>query len=114
MRDSDPTEQAQSLRPAQPPMAHEPTPFPGAAFDIVALAASAGGLKAIGALLTSLPQGFPAAIVVFQHLDPRHRSLMADLLSRRTNSKSNRLPKGRCTSLRQAGMSSSTPTAPSP
>jgi two-component system chemotaxis response regulator CheB len=27
---------------------------------------------------------FPAALVVVQHLDPRHRSLMADILSRRT------------------------------
>jgi two-component system, chemotaxis family, protein-glutamate methylesterase/glutaminase len=31
-----------------------------------------------------LPGEFPAAIVVVQHLDPRHRSLMADILRRRT------------------------------
>ena len=54
------------------------------AFDIVAMAASAGGLRAISEILANLPEGFPAAIVVVQHLDPRHRSLMADILSRKT------------------------------
>ncbi|HYM49237.1 MAG TPA: chemotaxis protein CheB, partial [Candidatus Limnocylindrales bacterium] len=61
-----------------------PRPFPGAAFDIVALAASAGGIVALGCVLAGLPSGFPAAVVVVQHLDPRHRSLLADILSRRT------------------------------
>jgi two-component system, chemotaxis family, protein-glutamate methylesterase/glutaminase len=58
--------------------------FPNAAFDIVALAASAGGLAALSQVLSALPSDFSAAIVVVQHLDPRHRSLMADILSRRT------------------------------
>jgi two-component system chemotaxis response regulator CheB len=58
--------------------------FPGTAFDVVALASSAGGIAAIGHILESLPAGFPAAIVVVQHLDPRHRSLMAEILRRRT------------------------------
>jgi two-component system chemotaxis response regulator CheB len=53
-------------------------------FDIVAIAASAGGLKAITEVLAALPADFPAALVVVQHLDPRHRSLMADILNRRT------------------------------
>jgi chemotaxis response regulator CheB len=35
-------------------------------------------------VLAALPEGFPATLVVVQHLDPRHRSLMADILSRRT------------------------------
>ena len=51
---------------------------------MVALAASAGGLNALTHVLGALPAGFPAAVVVVQHLDPRHRSLMADILSRRT------------------------------
>jgi len=59
-------------------------PFPGAAFDVVAMAASAGGIAALGRVLADLPPDFPAAIVVVQHLDPRHRSLMADILRRRT------------------------------
>jgi two-component system chemotaxis response regulator CheB len=55
-----------------------------AAFDVVALAASAGGLTALSQLLGGLPANFPAAVVVVQHLDPRHRSLMAEILSRRS------------------------------
>jgi two-component system chemotaxis response regulator CheB len=54
------------------------------AFDVVALAASAGGLNALIHVLKELPAEFPAAILIVQHLDPRHRSLMADILSRRT------------------------------
>ena len=56
-----------------------------AAFDVAALAASAGGLTALSSVLADLPAGFPAGILVVQHLDPRHRSLMADILSRRTH-----------------------------
>ncbi len=58
--------------------------FPNAAFDVVALAASAGGLTALTKVLSALPGEFPASIVVVQHLDPRHRSLLADILGRRT------------------------------
>lgn len=61
-----------------------PPQFPDAAFDVVGMAASAGGLNALTLVLSALPQAFPAAIVVVQHLDPRHRSLMADILRRRT------------------------------
>jgi two-component system, chemotaxis family, protein-glutamate methylesterase/glutaminase len=53
-------------------------------FDIVALAASAGGLKALTDVLAALPADFPAPLVVVQHLDPRHRSLMAEILGKRT------------------------------
>ena len=53
-------------------------------FDIVAVAASAGGLTALIEVLTDLPTDFKAAIVIVQHLDPRHPSLMAEILSRRT------------------------------
>ena len=55
------------------------------AFIVVAIAASAGGLTAISQLLSSLPADFPAAIVVVQHLDPHHRSLTAEILSRNTS-----------------------------
>ena len=55
------------------------------AFDIIALAASAGGLKALTDVLAALPRDFPAALVVVQHLDPRHRSLMAEILGKRTS-----------------------------
>jgi two-component system, chemotaxis family, protein-glutamate methylesterase/glutaminase len=68
----------------QPPTADDGLSFPRAAFDIVAIAASAGGLKALSQVLAHLPAEFPAAVVIVQHLDPRYRSLMADILSRRT------------------------------
>lgn len=55
-----------------------------ATFDVIAIATSAGGLKALSLVLAALPQDFSPAIVVVQHLDPRHRSLMADILSRRS------------------------------
>jgi two-component system chemotaxis response regulator CheB len=53
-------------------------------FDIVAMAASAGGLNALTQVLGALPREFPVGILVVQHLDPRHRSLMAEILGRRT------------------------------
>jgi two-component system, chemotaxis family, protein-glutamate methylesterase/glutaminase len=54
-------------------------------FDIVAIAASAGGLSALSRVLADLTASFPVPVVVLQHLDPRHRSLTADILSRRTS-----------------------------
>ena len=54
------------------------------AFEIVALASSAGGLAALTSVLSGLPRAFPAAVVLVQHLDPRHRSLLADMLGRST------------------------------
>jgi two-component system, chemotaxis family, protein-glutamate methylesterase/glutaminase len=56
----------------------------GCGFDLVVVAASAGGLAALTTVLGSLPADFPLPVVVVQHLDPRHRSLMADILRRRT------------------------------
>ncbi|HKW06161.1 MAG TPA: chemotaxis protein CheB [Candidatus Dormibacteraeota bacterium] len=54
-------------------------------FDIVAFAASAGGVFALTEILGKLPADFPAAIVVVQHLDPRHRSLMPQIFGRRSS-----------------------------
>jgi two-component system, chemotaxis family, protein-glutamate methylesterase/glutaminase len=59
-------------------------PNPRSAFDLVAIASSAGGLRALTEVLSSLPADFPASIAVVQHLDPRHRSLMADILNRKS------------------------------
>ena len=56
-------------------------------YNIVALASSAGGLNALSVVLAGLPEDFPASILVVQHLDPRHRSLMAEILSKRTQMK---------------------------
>lgn len=43
---------------------NDPPHFPNAAFDIVAIAASAGGLTALLKLLSTLPAKFPAAIAI--------------------------------------------------
>jgi two-component system chemotaxis response regulator CheB len=51
-------------------------------YDIVAMGASAGGLNALSRVLHVLPRNFPCSIVVVQHLAPRHKSWIADLLGR--------------------------------
>jgi two-component system, chemotaxis family, protein-glutamate methylesterase/glutaminase len=53
-------------------------------FDVVVVAASAGGVTALSSLVADLPGDFPVPIVIVQHLDPRHRSLLAEILERRT------------------------------
>lgn len=65
-------------------VSHTITEVKPVAFEIVAIATSAGGLQALSTLLGGLPDTFPAMIVVVQHLDPHRRSLMANILSRRT------------------------------
>ncbi len=51
-------------------------------FDIVAIGTSAGGLKALSGLLSGLPSDLPVPILIVQHLEPRHKSLMAGILQR--------------------------------
>lgn len=51
---------------------------------LVAIAASAGGLHAIGAVLSTMPADFPTPIVVVQHLAPHHPSHMASIMARQT------------------------------
>ncbi len=52
-------------------------------FDVVAVGASAGGIEALHVVVSSLPASFPAAVFIVQHMDPRHKSLLAGLLGRR-------------------------------
>jgi two-component system CheB/CheR fusion protein len=51
---------------------------------IVGIGASAGGLEAIEAFFKAMPPQSGVAFVVIQHLSPDHKSLMAELLSKRT------------------------------
>jgi two-component system chemotaxis response regulator CheB len=60
-------------------------PLNKAAYEIVAIAASAGGIHALIEVIRGLPKGFEAAVVCVQHLDPRHRSLMPEIMARRSN-----------------------------
>lgn len=58
---------------------------PSPPFDVIALAASTGGIAALAAVLAPLPRDFPAAVVVVQHLSARYPSTLVELLSRRTS-----------------------------
>src|SRR6185295_9381578 len=44
-----------------------------------------GGLEAFSELLANLPADLPMAIVLVQHLDPTHASLLTELLTRTTS-----------------------------
>lgn len=47
------------------------------------IGASAGGLQALQAFLSALPEGFGSALVFVQHLSPTHDSLLLELLRSR-------------------------------
>ncbi len=53
-------------------------------YGVVAIASSAGGLQALNKVLGRLPLGFRVPVLVVQHLDPRHETVIADILARRT------------------------------
>ena len=53
-------------------------------FPVVAMAASVGGLEALSVILGGLPADFPAAVAIVMHLSPDHKSVLAEILSRRT------------------------------
>jgi two-component system chemotaxis response regulator CheB len=48
------------------------------------MCASAGGLGALTTVLSMLPASLPAAVLVVQHLDPSHTSMVPEILARRT------------------------------
>ena len=52
--------------------------------DLVVIGSSAGGIEALSILVSTLPQYFPAPIVLAQHLDPHHVSNLAAILQRKT------------------------------
>ncbi len=52
---------------------------------IIGIGASAGGLEALQDFLANLPDNHKYAIVIVQHLDPDHDSLLSSLLAKRTN-----------------------------
>jgi len=53
-------------------------------FPIVSIGASAGGLEAFSQLLRELPTDTGMALVLIQHLDPKHESQLPEVLSRTT------------------------------
>jgi len=52
-----------------------------ATFPIVGIGALAGGLEACRRLLRALPDGRGMALILVQHLDPNHDSMLVDLLA---------------------------------
>src|SRR5574340_1185484 len=59
-------------------------PYVARRFDVVAIGSSAGGLQALSQVLAPLSSDFPGSILIVQHLDPHHKSMMSDLLSHQT------------------------------
>src|SRR5579864_9057031 len=51
---------------------------------IVAIGASAGGIEALTELINGLPADTGMAFVLVQHLDPKHHSILTELLARKT------------------------------
>jgi two-component system CheB/CheR fusion protein len=64
-------------KPPQPPDSSD-------GFLIVAIGASAGGIEAFTELIRSLPKDTGMAFVLIQHLDPKHRSMLSELVSKET------------------------------
>jgi two-component system CheB/CheR fusion protein len=74
------------LTPESPPVAANPdAPNPGhphgPTFPVVGVGASAGGLEAFTELVEHLPPRPGLALVLALHLDPRHKSQMAEILA---------------------------------
>lgn len=54
---------------------------------IVAIGASAGGIEALSDLISHLASDTGMAFVLVQHLDPKHHSILTELLARKTSMK---------------------------
>jgi two-component system, chemotaxis family, CheB/CheR fusion protein len=52
---------------------------------LVAIGASAGGIEAVSELIKELPADTGLSFVLVQHLDPKHHSMLTDLLSKQTS-----------------------------
>ncbi|HEV8598362.1 MAG TPA: chemotaxis protein CheB [Gemmatimonadales bacterium] len=64
--------------------AESPERTPSLSFPVVGIGASAGGLEAFKEMLQALPVDTGMAYVLVPHLDPSHRSMLADILGRVT------------------------------
>jgi two-component system CheB/CheR fusion protein len=56
----------------------------GQVFPVVGIGASAGGLEAFESFFTNMPPDSGMAFVLIQHLDPKHKSILSELLRRYT------------------------------
>src|ERR1035437_7345208 len=62
----------------------EPVAKGGTSIPVAGIGGSAGGLEVFKHLLADLPADTGLAIVFVQHLDPKHHSLLREILSRST------------------------------
>ncbi|MDE2463440.1 MAG: response regulator, partial [Alphaproteobacteria bacterium] len=76
-------DKATSLQPAGPARSVT-SRGPPSDFAVVGLGASAGGLDACRKFVEALPPKNGMAIILIQHLDPTHQSMMVDLLAQHT------------------------------
>jgi two-component system chemotaxis response regulator CheB len=58
--------------------------FESAGFDVVVVAASLGGPAVLRQILSSLPAGFPAPLLIVQHQSPRAPGLLYEVLAGKT------------------------------
>jgi two-component system, chemotaxis family, CheB/CheR fusion protein len=68
--------------PAETAASSRPEASAAAEFFIVGIGASAGGLEAISEVLKRLPESANLALIIVQHLDPHHESILVELLAR--------------------------------
>jgi two-component system CheB/CheR fusion protein len=61
-----------------------PEPHSPEVDHLVVVGSSAGGIEALGVLLSGLSDTFPAPVVIAQHLDPNRPSLLPGILERRS------------------------------
>jgi two-component system CheB/CheR fusion protein len=64
---------------------HAKTRVGNNSFVIVAVGASAGGLEAFSQLLRAIPNNTGMSFVFIQHLDPKHHSMLSELLAKAAN-----------------------------
>ncbi|MBA4255668.1 MAG: PAS domain S-box protein [Polaromonas sp.] len=81
-----PSAESKPKRKGKPSGSAEPTTETAVARHryLVGVGASAGGLEALSALISSLPINLGLCYVVVQHLSPTYRSMLVQLLSRET------------------------------
>jgi two-component system, chemotaxis family, CheB/CheR fusion protein len=64
---------------------HAKTTAATSSFPVVAVGASAGGLEAFSQFLRAIPNNTGMAFVFIQHLDPKHHSMLSELLAKTAN-----------------------------
>ena len=71
------------MKPSRDPEGSSEASVPS--FPIIALAASAGGIRALTRVISGLTSDISAALVIVLHLDPTHRSHLSQILDRETS-----------------------------